>query len=569
VNDAQHEHSDWPLRPWLLAGGLALAGLLVWAFSDGFEAEGVPWRMTATAFVFFGSIAAAFTVERDRWKEPLAFALLAGLVMAGLAWRATAAGDRYADEEYGFFAGVIAIALALPLFQAGFHRTRFATPYARAHYHAWSDAISAAGSLAFVGASWLLLVLLSELFQLLKIDLLRDLMDEGAFGWAYSGAAFGAALGTLRNQLRILGTLQAVAMVVLSILAVPLALGLGLFLVAMVISGPEVLWDATRSATPILLLCAAGAWLLANAILRDSDGEMSRNRVLHWAAFALALVILPLTVFAAVSLGTRIGQYGLSPERIWGLIAIVVACVYGVAWIVALARGWKGGDWRERLRRANLHLAALICVIAFVLALPVLDFGAISARNQVARLERGEVSAEDFDYSALRWDFGDAGRRALARLERSENAQVAELAGLARQQTERAWPTFRGEFRTEEEIDVRVEPESPELRRLAIAHLRTNSYLCEEFCIAYDLGPREDGGREVAFVQNGRYQRVNLPSGALEPSTEVAPAPSAAFGPESKVEIRAVPTRYIFVDGRPVGPPLDDASALEGSPPPR
>ena len=397
MDRSEGEHSDWPLRPWVLSGGLALAGLLVWAFSDGFDAEGVPWRMAATAFVFFGGLAAAFTVERDRWKEPLVFALVAGLVMAGLAWRASGAGDHYADEEYGFFAGVIATALALPLFQAGFHRTRFATPYARAHYHAWSDAISAAGSLAFVGASWLLLVLLSELFQLLKIDLLRELMEEGAFGWAYSGAAFGAALGTLRNQLKILGTLQAVAMVVLSILAVPLALGLALFLVAMVVSGPQVLWDATRSATPILLLCAAGAWLLANAILRDTDAEMSGNRVLRWAAFALALVILPLTVFAAISLGTRIDQHGLSPERLWGLIAILVACLYGLVWLVALVRGSKLGDWRERLRRANLHLAAAICIIAFVLALPILDFGAISARNQVARLESGAVSPEDFD----------------------------------------------------------------------------------------------------------------------------------------------------------------------------
>ena len=145
---------------------------------------------------------------------------------------------------------------------------------------------------------------------------------------------------------------------------------------------------------------------------------------------------------------------------------------------------------------------------------------------------------------------------------------MAELAALARQQTERSWPAFGGEFRTAEEIDVRVEPESPELRRMVVNHLRTNSYLCEEFCIAFDLGPR-DGGREVAFVQNGRYQRVNLPSGVLEPRTEVAPAPSRVFGPDSTVEIREVPTRYLYVDGRPIGPPLDDASALEGSPPAR
>ena len=567
---AENEHSDWALRPWVLAGGLALAGLLVWLLSDGFDAENVPWRMAVTAFVFFGGLAAAFTLERDGWKEPLLFALGAGLVMAGLAWRAVAAGDHYADPQYGFFAGVIALGLALPLFQADFHRTRFSTPYPRVHYHVWSDAIAAGGSLAFVGASWLLLLVLSELFHLLKIDLLRDLMNEGWFGWAYSGAAFGAALGTLQNQIRLFGLARDALLSVLSILAVPLAAGLVLFLLAMAISGPDVLWDATRSATPVLLLCAAGAWILANALLRDADAATSGNRLLRWANFALAAVILPLTVFAAISLGTRIDQHGLSPERIWGLIAIVVACIYGVAWLVALVRGWKPGDWRERLRRANLHLAALICLIAFVLALPILNFGAISARNQVARLESGEVSAEDFDYSALRWDFGDAGRRALARLERSDNAQVAELAALARRQTERTWPGYRGEFRTAEEIEVRVMPESPALRRMVVNHLRTNSFLCDSFCIALDLGPGENGGREVAFIMNGgRYQRVNLPSGVLEPRTEVAPAATTKFGPDSVVEIREVPTRYIFVDGRAAFPPLDDATTLEGSPPPR
>ena len=42
-----------------------------------------------------------------------------------------------------------------------------------------------------------------------------------------------------------------------------------------------------------------------------------------------------------------------------------------------------------------------------------------------------------------------------------------------------------------------------------------------------------------------------------------------ALTPESEVEIRTVEKRYIYVDGRPIGPPLDDASALEAGPPRR
>jgi hypothetical protein len=560
---------DWPLRPWLLAALLGVAGLLIY-FVGGGDGPGtkVGWQAAVSALLFFGPLAFAFTLERGRWQGPLAFAALAGLVMAGLAWRAVTGGATYASPEYGFFAGVIATGLALPLFQAGFHRTRFATPYPLVHGYAWSDAISAAGSLAFTGASWLLLLILSELFHLLKIDLLRDLLGEGWFGWSWSGAAFGAALGVLRNEAKIIGTLQRVVMVVLSILAVPLAAGLALFLVAMVVSGPDVLWQATRSATPVLLLCAAAAWLLANAIVRDSDADASGSRVLRAAALVLTLAVLPLTVFAAVSLGTRIAQHGLSPERLWGLVAIAVATAYGFAWLVAVVRGRKSGAWRGRVRRANLHLAVLIGVVALFLALPILDFGAISARNQLARLERGAVSAKTFDYEALRWDFGAAGRRALARLSKSANPLIADNARLAAAQTERTWRgPSEGPFADPAQVNVRMQPEDPVLRARVVDYLRVNRWQCGDFCVAIDLGQAADGAREVALVTGGGYQRLRLPArGIAVQAPEVTPA-AAPLTPRSKVEIRSLERRYIVVDGKPVGPPLDDA--LEGAPPPR
>src|SRR5690606_3211379 len=102
-----------------------------------------------------------------------------------------------------------------------------------------------------------------------------------------------------------------------SLLAVPLAVGLVVFLLATVVSGPQVLWDATRSATPLLLMCAAGSFVLVNAIARQDDRAMTRNRVMRIAGWMLAAVILPLAVFAAVSMGLRIDQYGIVPERLW------------------------------------------------------------------------------------------------------------------------------------------------------------------------------------------------------------------------------------------------------------
>ena len=248
--------------------------------------------------------------------------------MAGLAWRAVTYGDHVPDEQYGFASACVATALALPLFQAGFLATRFRTPYPAIYQHLWTDAIGAAGSLAFTGLSWIALAIVSKLFGLVRIDLLKDLMGQGWFGWTYSGLAFGAALGVLRNQLRVLGTLRTVVLLVLSLIAVPLAVGLVIFLLATAVSGPSVLWDTTREATPTLLACAAGAFVLSCVIVRQDDAAMTGNRVMRIAAVVLAGVILPLAIFAAVSLGLRLNQYGLAPERLWGLVAVIVACAF-------------------------------------------------------------------------------------------------------------------------------------------------------------------------------------------------------------------------------------------------
>ena len=106
----------------------------------------------------------------------------------------------------------------------------------------------------------------------------------------------------------------------------------------MAVSGLTVLWEATRNSTPILLSCAVGAFILANSIIRDDDTAMSGNRFLRIAAIVLSLGMLPLSVFAAVSMGMRIGQHGLA-RRLWALVTIAVACAYGLAYFVSLVRG--------------------------------------------------------------------------------------------------------------------------------------------------------------------------------------------------------------------------------------
>jgi hypothetical protein len=550
---------QWPLRPWVLAGLLGLAGLLIHFVTH--ERDDVAWRVALAAFLFFGAIAAAFTLERGRWREPAIFGVVIGLVMAGLAWRAVNYGDYFADEQYGFASGVVASALALPLFQAGFLRRRFATPYAEIYHHIWTDAISAAGSLAFTGLSWVALAILSQLFLLLKFDFLRNLMNDGWFGWTFSALAFGAALGVLRNELKVLGMLRTVVLLVLSLLAVPLAVGLVFFLLATAISGPSVLWEATREATPTLLACAAGAFVLTCVLIRQDDAAMTRSRVMRVAAVALAIVILPLAVFAAVSLGLRLNQYGLAPERLWGMVAVIVACVWGLGYWIALARGRKAA-WAQRVREANFYLAVASCVLALFLALPILDFGSISAANQLHRLQSGKVTPDKFDFAALRWDFGDAGKRALTRLTKNRNARVAELAQAALDQKQRVYFGEGPGVRTEGDFALRVQPDDPALRKMVLDYLTKSPWLCRNTCVAVDLGEAEGGRRKVALVDSDSVQQIEVPV-PTDPEKvsnlliTVSVPGSTGLKRDSKVEIKQVAKRYVFVDGKPVGAPID------------
>lgn len=560
---------DWPPRPWLLAGLGALAALFVHLLVD--DADPSAARSAGAAFFVFGSLSFALTLGPGRWRDSALFSGGLGLVMAGLAWHWVRAKDSAAGEEFAFAAAVFASAIAVPLFQAQFHRTRLATDYRQTHFHVWTDAITGAGALAFTGLSWTLLALLNQLLQLVGITLIDWLWGQEWFGWVWTGGAFGAALGVLRNNLKVIGSLQHVVLLVLSLLAVPLALALLVFLVALLASGGQALWDKTDAATPVLLACAVGCFVLANAIVRDDADAITGNRVMRLTGMVLAAGVLPLAVFAAVSMGLRIGQHGLTPERIWAMIAVGVAVAYGLAYWVGLVRGRRAG-WAANLRRANLLLAAGTCILALLLALPLVDWGAVSARSQMARLDSGKVSAEDFDYTALRWDFGDAGRRALARLA-ERGGDVGERATLAKAQTERPYVPFQGERRTRlrSEIRLTVQPEDAALHDLLLDYLEKSSGECVEQCIAVNLGADSDGathfallegpqvyGFSVIVVQQGKDARVQYDRG-LDP---------IQFRPSSKVEIRTEPRRFIYVDGKRLDRVLDVVPAPLPSPDP-
>lgn len=421
----------WKARPFLLAALGAAMGIVVHSIlgHDNFDMQGTHFAGLRAALLIgmtVGAVLIGFTIERRGWLIALAFGVAMG-TMAGLVswWN----GPPYSwsqGEVWRTMSMLLAVAIAAPLFQAARGERAWRPSYPAVHDHLWANVVLWFASWAFVGLVFAMTVLLANLFQLIEIRLLYDLLNEYWFARVLIGLAFGSALGVLREHDAVVRTLQRVVTTLLAVLAPALAIGLGLFLLALPFTGVQALWDATSATTPLLLTCAAGALILANDVIGAREADERRNPLLGYSAMVLAAVILPLAVLAAVATGLRISQYGYTPERLWAVVFVGVALCWGLAYFGALAVRRLG--WTRLVRQANLVLACAVCVLGLLLATPLINFNAISTRDQVARLESGKTNVEKFDWRALAFDFGKPGRDALARLKNSGNAVIRARA---------------------------------------------------------------------------------------------------------------------------------------------
>jgi hypothetical protein len=558
---------EWPLRPWIMAAIGAAAGLIFnWLTEHHYPAAVPPIRQAVATFVAIATVAFVLTVERPRWLWSLAFAAGWGLVVAFVGWFTASYNSNPTIFEWPYLSGVFAVLIAAPLFQTVRDEGAWRFPYERLHGHAWMDAVIGAASLFFTGVSFLLAWLIAGLFDLIGIEVLKNLLQDEWFGWMLAGFAFGAAVGLLRERDALLTTLQRLVMVVFSVLAPVLAAALVLFLASLPFTGLDGLWNSDIPATPLLLVAGAGAVLLANAVIGNGKSERAPSSVLIWSAMALVLTVLPLAIIAALSIGQRIGQYGWTPERIWGVIAVAVAITYGAAGWWAVSKGRR--DFDDPLRPLQTRLAIGLCGLALFLALPILDFGSISTRSQLARLESGKVKADKFDWAALAFNFGPAGRAALTRIAQTGSGDARKLAGKALK-SESSYDVVRA---TEQEhqadnLEQYIHILSPDIRLTENLRqeLARRSY-CDKAkqCVLF----RADPNRLVLITASGVPAELGtqvIDERELSASSNATSVNSAKNHPSAEgidleraqIEVREVELKLVYVNGKPVGDPFE------------
>jgi hypothetical protein len=287
---------------------------------------------------------------------------------------------------------------------------------------AWKLGVQLGFSALFVGVTWLVLQLGAQLFELVKLDFLRRLIEKPWFAIPVTTFALACALQLTDVRPAIVRGIRGLALTLMSWLLPVAVLLVAGFLASLPFTGLSPLW-ATRHAASVLLLAAALFVGLVNAAWQDGSEAAAPARPVRVGARVAALLLAPLVALAVYALALRVADYGWSVERVQAAACMLVASCYalGYAW-TASQRGWL-----PALDRVNTATAFVILAVIVLVFSPLVDPARIAVHSQMARLAGGRVGVQRFDFAFLRFDGARFGRAALDRLDARASGPDAML----------------------------------------------------------------------------------------------------------------------------------------------
>lgn len=295
---------------------------------------------------------------------------------------------------------------------------------------AWKHGVQLALAAAFVGAFWALLWLSAELFRLIGIRYVSELIQRPWFYAPATTVTLAYAIHATDARAELVRGVRTLSLTLLAWLLPMMTAFAIAFLLALPFTGLQPLWN-TRQATATLLAAAAALVFLINAAYQDGQTGGGIARIVRYARSVAALVLVPVVGLAGYGLMLRAQQYGWTPQRIVAGACVVVAGCYAVGYALAALRAsfeLKG------LERTNVVAAYVAVAVVLALFSPVADPARIAVADQLRRLESGQVAPERFDFKFLRFWSGRYGKAALERLAaQTEGAQAAAIAERAKQ----------------------------------------------------------------------------------------------------------------------------------------
>ena len=416
-----------------LAQGL-VAWLLIRGADEAWSAQQPALFAALVLVTAFPPLIVLAGLGQLRPRTLLLWTLSACIIVAGLSgydhWREPLAGYLHSDgvrrwpSPQLISISAVGLYIAHHLIEPADVERLWWPSYQARFERAWRHGFQLALAIAFTGVFWLVLQLGSALFDMIGVNSVGRVIHKTWFASPATATVFAGAVHLTDVRPNLIRGLRTVGLTLLAWLT-PLAAGLTTaFLLVLPFTGLAKLW-ATRHSASLLLSAAAVLIVLMNAAYQDGRDREELPGLLRWSVRVGAILLVPLTGLAAWATLVRIGQYGLTPERVGGLATLITAAVYagGYTW-AALAPG----RWMRRLEDVNVVAAILILGLILALFSPLADPARLSTDDQMHRLEARRTPSDRFDFAFFRFRAARFGRDALDRLAKLPDPAIAERA---------------------------------------------------------------------------------------------------------------------------------------------
>lgn len=326
--------------------------------------------------------------------------------------------DKWRQHEVFMFYGwrlLLMAMLALPWIQYSLHVSREQARYPHFYRQLWLNALTLLIVFVANGLFWLVLLLWSEMFKLVGIPFFSTLFfDTDWFGYVAFGLITALAVVLARTQSRLVTAVQKLLTFIATGLLPLVALLALMFILTLPFTGLEAISQRVSAAglmsTLTLLL------LLLMAIVREPQKEALPYPGALRYLIKCSLIVAPIyMLITGWSLWVRIQQYGWTPERLYGVLVVVVLLVWSFGYLASILR--RGRNPLELQGPAILGVSLLALGLLVLLSSPVIDAWRISVNSHMGLYHSGKIKPDQVSLYMLDHS-GKPGRAALEALQK-------------------------------------------------------------------------------------------------------------------------------------------------------
>ncbi|UMB65001.1 DUF4153 domain-containing protein [Citrobacter freundii] len=326
--------------------------------------------------------------------------------------------DKWRQHEVFMFYGwrlLLMAMLALPWIQYSLHVSREQARYPHFYRQLWLNALTLLIVFVANGLFWLVLLLWSEMFKLVGIPFFSTLFfDTDWFGYVAFGLIIALAVVLARTQSRLVTAVQKLLTFIATGLLPLVALLALMFILTLPFTGLEAISQRVSAAglmsTLTLLL------LLLMAIVREPQKEALPYPGALRYLIKCSLIVAPIyMLIAGWSLWVRIQQYGWTPERLYGVLVVVVLLVWSFGYLASILR--RGRNPLELQGPVILGVSLLALGLLVLLSSPVIDAWRISVNSHMGLYHSGKIKPDQVSLYMLDHS-GKPGRAALEALQK-------------------------------------------------------------------------------------------------------------------------------------------------------